>query len=258
MDKYLDILAREALALAEPFDVVTVYTDFRFLIARPDLAARRNDFMAGLVERLAASGKTFCTPSYSYTADGKFLVETTPTNTSALSSWLVRSGKAERSEHPLFSYVGFGPKTYLLRSVGKSAFGEGSHYDRLRRVNSGFLHLGRPVELGNTMVHHVEHCCGATYRFHKSFKTRVFRGNAFIGTDYSAFVRRRDVETETFAFRFDLAAAEILAASWTARIGPALEIPYLVAYPLRESRSLMVNLFTQSPTAFVSSDFQQY
>lgn len=258
MDQYLDTLAREALALVEPFDVVTVYTDFRFLISRPDLAKRRNDFMAGLVDRLAASGKTFCTPSYSYTAEGNFLVQSTPTNTSALSSWLVSSGKAERSEHPLFSYVGFGPKADLLRSVGKSAFGEASHYDRLRWVNSGFLHLGRPVELGNTMVHHVEHCCGATYRIHKSFKTRVFRDNAFVGTDYTAFVRRRDVKNETFAFRFDLAAAEILGASWTSCIRAEVALPYLAAYPLREARALMVDLFTQSPTAFVSSDFQQY
>lgn len=258
MDKYLDTLASEALALVEPFDVVTVYTDFRFLIARPDLAARRDEFMAGLVERLTASGKTFCTPSYSYTAEGEFHVQTTPTNTSALSSWLVRSKKAERSEHPLFSYVGFGPKTDLLHSVGKSAFGEGSHYDRLRHVNSGFLHLGRPVELGNTMVHHIEHSCGATYRFHKAFRTRVYRGNSLIGTDYTAFVRRRDVDNETFAFRFDLTAVEILKAHWTTRVAPTGEIPYLAAYPLREARSLMVNMFTNSPTTFVSSDFQQY
>jgi aminoglycoside N3'-acetyltransferase len=258
MDDYLDQLAREVIALVDPFEVVVVYSDFRFLFARPDIVAQRSRFMQGLFNRLNVSGKTFLTPSYSYTAQGEFHVERTRTNTSAFSNWLVKAPETTRSEHPIFSYVGFGAQIDLLRSVGKSAFGEGSLYDRLRSVNAGFLHLGRPVVLGNSMVHHVEHMCGASYRFNKTFSTKVYNENAYVATDYTAFVRRRDVDNETFVFRFDRAAEALEQANVIALSCAVDDMPYLASYPLDKARRIMVDMFHSDPTSFVSSEFQQY
>ena len=52
-------------------------------------------------------------------------------------------------------------------------------------------HIGRPFDLGNTIIHFVENNVKAEYRFHKIFPTRVFRGKRYIGTNYSAFVQKK-------------------------------------------------------------------
>ena len=68
------------------------------------------------------------------------------------------------------------------------------------------LHIGRPVAMGNTVLHHVEQLAGATYRMNKAFKTEVYDGSRHIGTDYNAFLRRQDVPGEDFASDFNRAS----------------------------------------------------
>lgn len=258
MEGYLDRLACAALDMTARFETVVIYSDFRFLVARPDIAAKRNAFMQGLFDRLEVSDRTFVTPSYTYTSEGDFHTDKTRTNTSALSSWLAKSPLTTRSEHPMFSYVGFGPNVDVLRNVGKSAFGEASLYDRLKANAAGFLHLGRPIGLGNTMVHHVEHMCGATYRVHKTFPTKVFRHNEYVGSDYTSFLRRRDVEGETFTFNFERATDALMAAEIVEMREAVDDMPYLAGYALDPARRVMVDMFHADPTSFVSSNFQQY
>jgi aminoglycoside N3'-acetyltransferase len=258
MNDYLDRLVDAIGAVVEPYDTLVFYSDFRFLISRPEIALQRDAFQRGLVERLIATGKTFLTPAYSYTTEGDFNIETTPTRVSAIARWLVGNPVAARSEHPLFSYVAFGAGRDIVRNIGKSAFGAESVYDRLGGRKAGFLHLGRPVVLGNSIIHHVEQACGATYRINKAFRTRVFRNRDLIGTDYSAFLRRRDVDGNDFAFDFTLGAEE-LDKRGLVRLGKtAPDDAYLAVYSFDAARQALVELFHRNPSAFIRSPYIQY
>ena len=62
----------------------------------------------------------------------------------------------ERSEHPIFSFVAIGKKRKIVKSVGKSAFGKKSVHSRLLNKNTFFLNFFRPLEKGNTLIHHIE------------------------------------------------------------------------------------------------------
>lgn len=256
--QYVDELVPDILSAVKGYDFVVLYADFRFLVSRPDVAALRSELMSELVARLSASGQTFLTPSYSYTDAGQFEVMQTRTNVSALAKWLVGQDIATRSEHPIFSYVGFGPGREVLESIGKSAFGAGSVYDRLRSRSAGFLHLGRPMPLGNSMIHHVEHLCGATYRMHKAFKTEVLKNGVSLGTDYSAFVRRRDIDGEDFAFDFSVAAAALKDSITVLERPQQDDHPYLASYSLPKAFSRLVELFEQDAGIFINSKFRQY
>lgn len=240
------------------FDIVVIYADFRFLAARPAVALQRSAFMQALMDGLSASGGTFLTPAYSYTISGEYHLESTRTNVSALARFLLGAQDVERSEHPLFSYLGFGPQKDVLQDIAKSAFGDGSLYDRLRTKNACFLHLGRPLHLGNTMIHHVEQVCGASYRIHKVFPTQVYRQGTFVGTDYSAFVRRRDVPGEAFGFDFTRASRTLSASGLVDIRDASGEMPYLASYPLDGARKVFVQLFEHDPTSFITSEFKQY
>jgi aminoglycoside N3'-acetyltransferase len=223
----------------------------------PEVAADRATFFTALFDALVRSGKTFVTPGFSYTDTGTFDTQTTTTKVSAFSKWLVGRDQVSRSEHPLFSFLSLGPERGLVEGVGKSAFGAESVHARLYGRNAVFVHLGRPVAMGNTMLHHVEQLCGATYRIHKAFKTDVVRGSQRIGTDYTAFVRRRDVPGELFYFRFDLGARALeeagLITLWE-RSDPV----YIASYPYDATRDVLIRLFYANQTAFVQSTFMQY
>ena len=132
---------------------------------------------------------TLIIPTYSYTNKGIFYVHKTPSHLSVLTKWVLQQKNIVRSEHPLFSLAGIGESKKILENVGKSAFGKNSIFNRLNNKKSCLIHLGRPLEYGNTVIHYVEQLCGADYRFNKKFKTKVFNKKKYIGTDYSVFVR---------------------------------------------------------------------
>ena len=240
------------------YDHIVLYTDFRFLVNYPELVINRQDVLSEIFSVLKNTNKTFYTPSYSYTTSGRFEIEKTPTKVSALSKWLVGNLDIKRSAHPIFSYIGFGENTELLDNIGKSAFGHNSLYDKLRHKKTGFLHLGRDVCLGNTMIHYVEHISGATYRYHKSFKTEVYCNGKFIDTDFSAFVRRNDVDGYDFSFNFKKCAETLFHNNVIKETKCIDDTPYMASYPLNVSCDLMFDLFEKNPSIFLNSKFNQY
>ena len=258
MFDYLDLIKKKLDIHLVKYENIVIYADFRFLIHFPAIAQKKEEFLSSIYRILMETGKTFFAPSYTYTTEGRFDVDKTPTNVSAISKWLIKHHESVRSEHPLFSYIAFGPNAFLLKNVAKSAFGEGSVYDRLRNKNTGFLHFGRPVGLGNTMLHHVEHMAGATYRIHKCFKTKVFENDIYVGTDYSAFVRRRDVKNESFSFNFKTCEKHLKKEKIILETNAQEDTLYLASYSLDEARQIMFSLFENNQTSFISSKFKQY
>jgi len=239
-------------------DIVYIYSDFRTFGTHLEKFSTREAFCQAFVRPLLLRDKTILLTTFSYTTSGRFDTLTTPTHLGALNKWILKQQGVIRSEHPLFSYASLGPQAELIQDIGKSAFGRDSVFDRLSGQNTAFLYLGRPVGLGNTLLHHIEHLGGATYRIHKAFPTGVYRGEEYIGTNYTAFLRRRDVEGEIFEFEFVEAAKQLWDRGLIRQVGSDQEFTNISCLDYDQTADCLFDLFTKDPTIFIQSDFIQY
>jgi len=239
-------------------DIIYIYSDFRTFGMQMGDFSDREAFCRAFVEPLLTRGKTILLTTFSYTTSGRFDTLTTPTYSGAMNKWILKQEEVIRSEHPLFSYAAIGPRAELIQHIGKTAFGRDSVFDRLRGQNTSFLYIGRPVSLGNTLLHHIEHLSGATYRIHKAFPTEVYRGEEFIGTNYTAFIRRRDVETETFAFEFSKATQQLWDRGLIRQTGSDQDYTNISCLSYDHTADCLFELFSKDPTIFIKSDFIQY
>jgi len=239
-------------------DILYIYTDFRSLGAHAASYPSKNEFCKAVVSPLLISGKTIVLTTFTYTSQGIFNVNGTPTKLGAMNKWILDQPDHVRSEHPIFSYAALGPAAKLLNGIGKSAFGYDSVFHRLRGKRAAFLHIGRPVSLGNTALHHIEHLCGATYRAHKAFRTEVFRGEQYIGTDYTAFLRRRDVPEESFEFDFSRPAAALGEKGLIREVGSAQELRNISFYWYDDTIDFLADMFNDNQRIFIKSDYISY
>lgn len=239
-------------------DVIYLYSDFRTFGRHLGEFRHRSAFCDAVVMPFLKRGKTVVMTTFTYTTSGRFDVLSTPTMLGVLNKWILAQPGVCRSEHPLFSYAAIGPKAHLMMNIGTSAFGHDSVFERLLGQQAAFLHVGRPVWMGNTALHHVEHLGGATYRIHKAFRTEVFRGEQYLGTDYTAFLRRMDVPGETFAFTFRDAAAQLAARGLVRQVGADDDLTNISLLWYDDTLSALHEMFRADPTIFIGSPFIQY
>ena len=239
-------------------DILYIYTDFRHFGTYAAGYENRNEFCKALVDQFLARGQTIVLTTFTYSVEGRFDVLNSRTKLGAMNKWILEQPGFRRSEHPLFSYAALGPDAGLIENIGKSAFGYDSVFDRLKGRRTAFLHIGRPVSFGNTAIHHVEHMCGATYRIHKAFRTEVFRGESYIGTDYTAFLKRLDVTGESFDFDFSRAAAKLYNKSLINQVGSDLDLSNISFYWFDQTIDCLVDMFYEDPRIFIKSNFIGY
>jgi aminoglycoside 3-N-acetyltransferase len=239
-------------------DILYVYSDFRTFGRHASEFPNRSAFCDAVVAPFVERDKTIVVSTFTYTSSGRFDVLTTQTRLGTLNKWILSVPGVRRSEHPLFSYAGVGSQAGLVEGIGRSAFGAGSVFDRLRGRNAAFLYIGRPVWMGNTSLHYVEQMCGATYRVHKAFRTEVFRGAHYVGTDYSAFVRRLDVEGEQFLFTFREAAERLFEAGLVRQVGSDADLTNISFHWFDPTIDALTDLFYRKPSIFIGTDFVQY
>ncbi len=167
---------------------VYIYSDFRAFLNQ----AGRNPEKKVLkfLNFFTDKGITCITPAFSYTTTGSFNLRKTSSRVGFLSNFILKNCKHERSNHPIFSYIALGKNKKILKNLGKSAFGKKSLHETLINKNCFFLHLNRPLIKGNTMMHHIEQKNQIKYRFEKTFRTKVFDRNNYMGTNFKAFVRK--------------------------------------------------------------------
>lgn len=243
---------------AHAAEILYIYTDFRHFGTFAAQCANREEFCRAFVDPFLDAGKTIVMTTFSYTSEGRFDVDKTGTNLGVMNKWILRQAGMRRSEHPIFSYAALGPQAGLVENVGKSAFGASSVFERLRGKKTAFLHVGRPVHMGNTALHYIEHMGGATYRMHKAFKTEVFREGQFIGTDYTAFLRRRDVPGESFAFDFTKAARKLHESGLIRQVGSDHDLSNISFYWYDQTLDAMHSMFNEDQRIFIQSDFIGY
>lgn len=176
------------------YEVVYITSDLRGLLFN-QVFNNANELCLFFLKYFLKRKKTIIVPTFSFTNKGKFYIETTPTNLSFFSKWILKQKKVMRSSHPIFSASALGPKKKIVENIGKSAFGKNSIYQKMLFEKSCLLHIGRPFELGNTSIHYVEELVGAEYRYLKKFKTKVYKKGKFFSSGFSAFVRKRKIKT---------------------------------------------------------------
>lgn len=166
---------------------VYIYSDFRLFFKKENFSkTKMNKFLNLFLKR----GITCITPAFSYTKSGIFNVKKTKSRVGFLSNYMMKNHKFVRSNHPIFSYVAVGKRKSLLKKLGKSAFGKNSLHHQLLNKNCFFLNFNRPLKEGNTLMHHIEQKNRVNYRYEKTFTTKVFENNRYVGKNFKAFVRR--------------------------------------------------------------------
>jgi hypothetical protein len=228
MTNFLDYLQQSYDSVgAFDADYVYIYSDFRYFVKYVEEIGGRDSFCRAIVQPFIERGQTVITTTFTYTTSGS-------------------------------SYAALGHKADFLINIGKSAFGHDSIFERLKGKNTVFLHVGRPVSMGNTVLHHIEQCCGATYRIHKVFNTKVYRGEQYVGTNYTAFLRRLDVKGENFYFNFAKAAKALQDAEIIKATGEDASFDTISCYKYDEALLFLFDLFYKDQCIFIESDFTQY
>ena len=208
-DNYcLDLIRRMERALDNTklgdYDIYYIYSDLR-LLAQPLLLSKqltKKDLLDQLTDVFLSRGKTIVIPTFTYTTQGVFHLESTHTRLGALNLFVEMHENSIRSSHPLFSYAAVGKNRDISLGLSHNEFGEGSIFTRLRNRNATFLHLGRDVGEGNTLVHHIEEALNVPYRYLKKFPTQSFSGSSFVGENFTAFLRKRDNPKNDYSTNF--------------------------------------------------------
>lgn len=184
-------LINQIIKMTKKNDVIYLTTDFRGFY-NFGYFSNINIFFNNLFKEFKKREITAVIPAYTYTNKGNFHLDKTKSHLGSLTKWSFESNNFIRTSHPMFSvYISNKKKSNLLK-IGKSAFGKKSIFDNFLSYNSSLVHIGRPLENGNTSIHYIENICGAFYRYHKVFPTKVFDKNIYIGSNYSVFVRKTD------------------------------------------------------------------
>jgi aminoglycoside 3-N-acetyltransferase len=241
------------------YPLVYLFTDLRGWAARLGTGVRRDDLFMAIAAPLLEHRCTIVTPSFSYTDNNDFHVETTPSALGAFPRWFLRQPEAERSEHPLFSLAAMGSDKAstqdLVRNCGKSAFGARSVFERMSARDCLCVHLGHNVNMGNTMIHYVEQMCGAPYRFNKIFPTKVYRGEEFVGGNYSAFVRRLDVPGHDFITDASKNAENMRGSGIIGEVGSNDDLSNITVFDYRRALEAMMDDYERDQNIFLSRPF---
>lgn len=195
------------------YSVIYVYSDLRDFRLLYNKFPSKQIFLKTLLELFQDLKLTIVMPTFSYTSSGIYDLTQTQCKLGALNSFIVSYPEVIRSEHPIFSFASIGTKSNIVSNVGKKAFGEDSLHARLRQTDSAFLHLGHKFQSGNTIIHHIEELNAVPYRYEKVFDTKVFNRDTYIGTGYSAYVRKLDNPNNNYAFSYEKPAHDLSKSS---------------------------------------------
>jgi aminoglycoside N3'-acetyltransferase len=194
---------------------------------------------------------TVVIPTYSYVNKGEFHINKSPTNLGAINKWILKNKKSFRSSHPIFSESSIGPLSEkITSSVPKRAFGNNCIFSRLEKYKSAFLYLGRPVYSGNTIVHYIEQNNNAFYRYNKIFKTKIYNNKTFVGSNYSAYVKRnRDMNA--FHFNFNKSFIKLKKEKLINEIGDPNNFTNISLLDYNETLFSLDNLYKKDNNAFI-------
>ena len=143
----------------------------------------------GLTVTLPAFTRSFC--------GGKpYHHEQSKSETGLLADWVLKSGKAKRTPHPIYSFVVLGPLAEeLIACKNKTTFGDGSSFEYFENHNTVFVMFGCGWEYC-TQLHRYEELANVPYRFFKEFCATADLGMGPRETRSTMFVRNLEINAE--------------------------------------------------------------
>lgn len=234
------------------YKYVYIYSDLRYFL----LFHKKNPlkFINSFLDFFIKRGITLIIPTFSYTKEGNFYLEKTPAKLGFLPNYILKFKKERsRSSHPLFSYASLGKNKNIVNKIGKSAFGKNSIHSRLYKNDCCYLYMGRPMILGNTMVHHIEHIFRASYRYNKIFSTKVYSLNNYIGKNYSAYVRK-DIKNQDFFVNFKKVYKKIKNSSFIFNYGDPKKFSNITIHPYDIFYEKLKQLYTEDKNIFINKN----
>jgi aminoglycoside 3-N-acetyltransferase len=231
------------------YKYVYIYSDLRYFL----LFHKKNPlkFINNFLDFFIKRNITLIIPTFSYTKNGNFYLEKTPSKLGFLSNYILKIRESSRSTHPLFSYASLGKNKKIVDNIGKSAFGKNSIHSRLYKNSCCYLYMGRPMILGNTMVHHMEHIFKAPYRYDKIFSTKVYSLNNYIGKNYSAYVRK-DMNNHDFFVNFKKVYKKIKNNSFIYNYGDTKNFSSITIHPYDTFYEKLKQLYIEDKNIFVN------
>ena len=239
--------------LIKDYEFVYITSDMRGFLYNKSIK-NYPKFFSRLFLSLKKNNITSIIPSYTYTKKGIFDVYKTKSNLSLLTKWSFNEKRIIRSEHPLFSCIGIGNQKKILKKISKSAFGKDSIFDKLYKNNSCLLHLGRPLELGNTSIHYVEQMGGATYRLNIKFKTKVYNKKKYIGTNYTVFVRDLSNKNNTYISNTNKISKILKKNKLVKEFGDFKSNTNITVLDYKRSIDLMIDEFYKNQNIFINKN----
>ena len=233
------------------YKYVYIYSDLRFFL----LFHNKNPliFINKFLNLFLKKKITLIIPTFSYTTKGKFDVRKTPSKLGFLSNYILNKKNSLRSSHPLFSFAALGKNKKILQNIGKSAFGKDSAHVRLYKNNSCYLYFGRPMILGNTLVHHVEQKFKVKYRYEKKFSTNVYSGNQYISKNYTAFVRK-NMKNHKYIFNFKKVYKKIKNDPYLFNYGDPKKFKNITVHPYDNFYERIEQLIKEDKNIFINKN----
>ncbi len=159
--------------------------------------AGKKDFFESIVDQLLQSvGETgnVIIPTFSYSfCEGKiFDIDEKNSTVGALTNYVIRHHKFERSLQPMFSVAVSGKDKNTLLSINKDSFGKGTIFEKFHKQKGKLVFLGAPFQ-ACTFVHYIEQVYGVPYRYLKNFHGVIKNGDKQWEDDYTFFVRKLDM-----------------------------------------------------------------
>jgi aminoglycoside N3'-acetyltransferase len=212
----------------------------------------KQNFLKIIIDTLLEFAGTLVIPTFTYTTSGVYDCKVTPTNLGSLNSTFVNNTQSIRSDHPIFSFTAIGDQSSIVEKIDKVAFGKDSLHSRLLNRNAAFLYIGKPVKSGNTLIHFVEKTVGVKYRFEKSFETQVFCGGKYLGSDYSAYVRKIDNPTNNYYFNFSKAHQKLKEEKCIFETNCNVDYSNISILPYDRTYQVLLDMLSKDENSFIT------
>lgn len=172
------------------------------------------------ISALIGTEGTLAVPTFSFTSDGEFDPQTTPSKgMGAFSEFVRQLPQAHRTTHPMQSLAVVGKHAAdLAQRDTLAAFDAGGVFERTLELDFKLLLLGAEVQAAS-MVHYSEQRAGVPYRYWMEFTGRIKLNSDWQTKTYRMFVRDLELDPQ-------LKLAPIQHALETKRLWKATKLNY--------------------------------
>ncbi len=173
-------------------DTVFIHADLGKFGRLADVKNRidfNREFLNACLNAIGDKG-TLVIPTFTYTTSEEEIFDyyESPSKVGYFSELARTTPGFRRSDDPIFSVTSKGPKTaMLINNLSNQCFGKDSLFDRMYNINAKILNLG--FYFYPTFIHFVESQCKVPYRYDKTFRIKIKKGNAEYKKSYVYNVR---------------------------------------------------------------------